>query len=239
MRKNHFSVPVIRLFLFSCLMFLPFSQGFSQDTDADLLLEALSDSQNNTNLVSTEEIQLHPDEAAALGGEGLQLSDPVPQPVKTSLLLESAPVEAAEPITETVTPVLPVPAVPANVTSSVMETKPVPAPAANSAVPAPGNTALPVPAAAPVTQTVPGEPINVCRECNGINFGTGAWRNRIGTRPVPAPIFHAPVHRPGIFATPDRGGRFGGFRRQPMIDPYYTLRGPRHFNDPNPRPVGP
>ncbi len=59
------------------------------------------------------------------------------------------------------------------------------------------------------------------------------------------------VQRNGIRAYPRREcpscGRYcengcnhiGGHRNGPMIDPYYTLRGPRDFDDPNPRPIGP
>lgn len=78
-----------------------------------------------------------------------------------------------------------------------------------------------------------------CPNCPGAGFG----RNPELLRPV-----YYGVQRNGVPAYPRAGNCCGcGGRgcpgccghRYPMEYPYYTLRGPRDFDDPNPRPIGP
>lgn len=101
-----------------------------------------------------------------------------------------------------------------------------------------------------VTQPVPGNnlvargPAPVlgsngnCTNCNRGGFGYGG---------TPRPVYYG-TQRNGLPAYPRAGNccGCGGCgcpgccgRRAPMPYPYYTLRGPRDFDDPNPRPIGP
>lgn len=81
-----------------------------------------------------------------------------------------------------------------------------------------------------------------CPNCPQGGFGYGY----AGT---PRPVYYG-VQRNGLPAYPRAGNCCGcggrgcpgccGFgHRYPMDYPYYTLRGPRDFTDPNPRPIGP
>lgn len=156
-------------------------------------------------------------DAAALTGEGmLEATDAEQTPAfvapRTSLILDAAPEEPQG----TTVPVLPPPTAPKTTLMQVPQPPQQPAPMA----------------AAPVQQPQPGTvsyqdcpdfcpPELFQGRCRGIFAGRHAGR-------------FAPAHRP----EPRAEGR-GGNSRQPMVDPYYTLRGPRHFDDPNPRPIGP
>lgn len=77
-----------------------------------------------------------------------------------------------------------------------------------------------------------------CTNCNRGGFGYGG---------TPRPVYYG-TQRNGLPAYPRAGNccGCGGCgcpgccgRRYPMDYPYYTLRGPRDFDDPNPRPIGP
>ena len=81
-----------------------------------------------------------------------------------------------------------------------------------------------------------------CPNCpGGIGYGYGG---PVTNRPV-----YYGVQRNGLPAYPRAGNCCGcggcgcpgccGRRGAPMPYPYYTLRGPRDFTDPNPRPIGP
>ncbi len=158
--------------------------------------------------------ELPADDAAALTGEGILEDGPETAPqaytaAKTSPILESTVTK------ETGAPILPPPTSPAP--KSALQAPPVPV-----------QAAAPVPAA-PLQET---QPVAVnypdCPDCPPLFFG-GHHQRPLFTGRVPAERAHAPVFT---------GGRRGASRQQPMQDPYYTLRGPRHFDDPNPRPIG-
>ncbi|MBR0193016.1 MAG: hypothetical protein IJQ31_13235 [Thermoguttaceae bacterium] len=103
----------------------------------------------------------------------------------------------------------------------------------------------------PVTRPIPGSSL-IARGPAPILSGGGGCPNCIrggmGFDPTPRPVYYG-VQRNGLPAYPRAGNCCGcggrgcpgcGFgHRYPMEYPYYTLRGPRDFDDPNPRPIGP
>lgn len=105
-----------------------------------------------------------------------------------------------------------------------------------------------------VTQPVPGNAM-VARGPAPVVAGNGSCPNcpkaigyGYGGPVTNRPVYYG-VQRNGLPAYPRAGNCCGcggcgcpgcGFgHRYPMDYPYYTLRGPRDFDDPNPRPIGP
>ena len=128
----------------------------------------------------------------------------------------------------------PKPEVPASI---IQNAQPVQVPAAQNAVPMPTQDPGFVPGSyeAVPQGMVPGTVNGNCRSCNGGMAHGGYWVPNPG--PGRKAIYYG-VQPNGIHAYPRRecpGCRDCG----PMPYPYYTLRGPRDFNDPNPRPIGP
>ncbi len=152
------------------------------------------------------------------------------------IAVEEAPaaVEEAAPVA-TVLPD-PKPAAPASI---IQNAQPVQVPALpQNAAPMPAQDPGFVPGsyeAAPQGM-VPGMVNGNCRSCNGGAAHGGYWVPNPG--PGRKAIYYG-VQPNGVHAYPRR--ECPGCCRGcgPMPYPYYTLRGPRDFDDPNPRPIGP
>lgn len=171
--------------------------------------------------------------------------------VEATPVVEAAPVVEAVPV-ETETPVV----------TKLPETKTAPIAQSNSIVEnvIPETTVVPAPNAMPMPiQSQPLVPGTIaqngnCRSCqNGMPMAMPyGGRQLIGyANPMPVNpyvVYPGPGRR-GIIYDAQRNGVHAYPRREcpgccrgncgPMQDPYYTLRGPRDFDDPNPRPIGP
>lgn len=181
-----------------------------------------------------------------------QNTDPEPQPLTEA----AAAVEEAAPIAvEEAAPIAIEEAAPAAEETPAATVLPDPKPAAPASiiqnaqpvqVPAIQQNAAPMPAqdpgfvpgsyeAAPQGM-VPGTVNGNCRSCNGGAVHGGYWVPNPG--PGRKAIYYG-VQPNGVHAYPRR--ECPGCCRDcgPMPYPYYTLRGPRDFDDPNPRPIGP
>lgn len=153
-------------------------------------------------------------------------------PAETAAAPDEEAAAPAEPVPAAVPAVLPKSGKPASIVEG-----PLPAMTQN-AVPA-----MPVPQQAQefapgsyegVPQgMVPGRVNGNCRSCQGngpayvVNPGPGRRAIIYGTQPN------------GVHAYPRRECPNCGRGRGPMQDPYYSVRGPRDFLDPNPRSIGP
>ena len=243
MRKNIlfrsaalFSIIMGGAFLFTNTIFAQGDMG-EQLPPLDILSHEVEG--EDVVMADEEEILLLPDVAAALGGEGLMVEESVLYVAEKPLVPENT----SEAITEVVVPILPPPAVapgekkdeaaaPA-VPVSVLPKKPVVPlpPTMNPSILEPAEqTAAPVQAVYTQVAAPTMENVVYSRECR---IPTGFFRNRMASRNGSVESYPVNV-----------GGRNNGFgrsdySRQPMIDPYYTLRGPRHFDDPNPPSIGP
>ena len=190
------------------------------DSDSEEILEI---AQADTEIVDAEAAPAA-EPAPTPIAEAAPVAEPAPTPIaKAAPAAEPAPTPivksapAAEPA--------PTPIVKAAPVESVVSDQPIPA---NAVVQAPQ-----VPLAESrgmVAGTVAGN----CRNCqNGGGYVV----------PNPGPGKKAIIYgvqRNGVHAYPRRecpGGNCYGCG--PMPYPYYTLRGPRDFDDPNPRPIGP
>ena len=165
------------------------------------------------------------EEAAPIAVE--EAAEAAPAAVEgNAIAVEEAPVATVLPD--------PKPEVPASI---IQNAQPVQVPAAQNAVPMPTQDPGFVPGSyeAVPQGMVPGTVNGNCRSCNGGMAHGGYWVPNPG--PGRKAIYYG-VQPNGIHAYPRRecpGCRDCG----PMPYPYYTLRGPRDFNDPNPRPIGP
>ncbi len=177
------------------------------------------------------------------------VANALPEPIAPAV--EAAPVAEAVPV-ETETPVV----------TKLPETKTAPATQSNSIVEnvIPETTVVPAPNAMPMPiQSQPLVPGTIaqngnCRSCqNGMPMAMPyGGRQLIGyANPMPVNpyvVYPGPGRR-GIIYDTQRNGVHAYPHREcpgccrgncgPMQDPYYTLRGPRDFDDPNPRSIGP
>lgn len=161
----------------------------------------------------------------------LSLLDLAQAPAATAPAVEAAPAPQVE--------VIPADALPKVEKTQSVVTETVPAPAQAAAAPAPIAANQPVPGNAaaayqPVPQgMVPGTINGNCRNCqgNGPAYVTYPGPGRRG-------IIYG-TQRNGYAAYPRRECPGGNCGNGPMPYPYYTLRGPRDFDTPNPRPIGP
>lgn len=237
MRKNfHFSTFIVfSLVAGSVLLFT--SAIFAQGGFPTLEDFSLQTEDDGDLIAGDNGIYLPEEDAAALGGEGLIIEE---TGAETPHVTMKAPVSDPTPAAEPAAPKLPPAAVP---------------PGANTLPPSPKFTvpAVPAPSTADyptadqgVTQqmlSVPAQKPSVAVQAapapEYVSMDARACRlfcarrnlRRADSYVIPAPIQYPPQYYESF------GWGHGG--RGPMIDPYYTLRGPRHFDDPNPRPIGP
>jgi len=229
MRKNFYFSTLIIFSLVTGSLFLFSSEIFAQGGGAFPSLDDFSlqmDDDEEFALDDAGEYELPDDDLAAMGGEGLIIADSEPEIPRTTLKTPVPP-PAVAPGANAPKTAVPAPStadVPAPYQEITQPTLPVPAQK-------PQPTAAVQRAAAPQIVTTD---TYYCRDCRL----PGLLHQKRNVRRTESYVIPAPVRQQPMPYYYEPAGRARGYHG-PMIDPYYTLRGPRHFDDPNPRPIGP